>query len=158
LFCEVGSGYYTKLGVNGRFDVYGGYGMGTAESRYMENGPYYLRSYSSGRFSRIFIQPGIGYTNNIYTSSFALRISRVNFYDLRKDPIMDAEAEKSTFFFELVFTSKIGYKWIKYMIQFGVSIPTSRNLAFEHEFIIFNTGLSFDIRDFTKTEKNPENK
>ena len=49
-------------------------------------------------------------------------------------------------FFEPVITSKIGYKYVKFIAQFGVSLPLDeQELGYDHQVFIFNFGLNFNI-------------
>ena len=139
-FLEAGIGYYEKIGDKGRYEVYGGYGFGKVEG-YFENA-LFDEQITEARYNRFFIQPGIGVSTGIFDGSFSPR-----FVLVQMDPKgANFPSTQYDAFFEPVITSKIGYKYVKFIVQFGVSIPIGDQApTYEHERFIFNFGLNFNL-------------
>ncbi len=130
-FVELGTGYYTKIGESGRFETFGGLGFGNLHAKFDNN----LWSTSSNvNFYRIFIQPAIGASTDIFDGSLASRFVMVN---------MNQGSNNSTgYFIEPVLTGKIGYKYVKVVIQLGVSFPLNfNNIDFSYQPFLFSIGL-----------------
>ena len=139
-FIEAGVGYYEKIGEKGRYEIYGGYGSGEVEG-YFEN-IFISNEITDAKYNRFFIQPGIGISTGIFDGSFSPRFSLV-----QMDPKgANFEAGKYNVFFEPAITSKIGYKYVKFIAQFGFSIPLGdQELTYDHQVFIFNFGLNFNF-------------
>ena len=78
---ELGSGYYTKIGLNGRFETYGGIGLATYTR---DKNPIHINGnsnpvYVNGTFTRYFIQPTIGANTDIFQGSFSTRLVYLRF-------------------------------------------------------------------------------
>ncbi len=130
-FVESGIGYYCKIGEIGRFETFGGYGMGKVRAEF-DN--FQGSAYSDANFNRIFIHPTIGITTKIFDGSFTPRVVMVNMYQ--------AANNSSVIFLEPVITFKIGYKYVKAVIQFGISMPyNSSDIGFNHQPFLFSLGL-----------------
>lgn len=74
---ETGAGYFTKIGNSGRFEVFGGVGYSRLKADYSNNlwvSRTDLNSY------KIFIQPAIGATTDIFNGSLVPGFVRVNFF------------------------------------------------------------------------------
>jgi hypothetical protein len=139
-FIEVGAGYFEKIGEKGRCEIYGGYGFGEVEG-YFESA-LFDDEITDARYNRFFIQPGIGLSTGIFDGSFSPRIVLVQM-DPRGSNFGAAEYNA---FFEPVIISKIGYKYVKFIAQFGLSIPVGDSQpTYEHQHFIFNVGLNFNI-------------
>lgn len=134
-FLELGIGYYSGIGEKGRFEVYTGYGFGKLSANY-ESGIFSDRA--NVNTSRIFLQPAIGVSSDVYDGSFATRFVAVN---------LTGETENSLgFFVEPVFTSKIGYRYVKGVIQFGMSFPFEEDqIEFNYQPFIFSIGVQANI-------------
>lgn len=139
-FIEAGIGYYEKIGEKGRYEIYGGYGLGEAKG-YFENA-FFDEEITDAKYNRFFIQPGIGVSTGIFDGSFSPR-----FVLVQMDPKgANYGTARYNTFFEPVITSKIGYKYVKFIAQFGVSIPVGdQELSYDHQRFIFNFGLNFNI-------------
>lgn len=139
-FIEAGIGYYEKIGTKGRYEVYGGYGFGKVDG-YFENA-LFDEVITDARYNRFFVQPGIGVSTGIYDGSFSPR-----FVLVQMDPKgANFPSTQYDAFFEPVITSKIGYKYVKFIIQFGVSVPIGDQApTYEHERFIFNFGLNLNL-------------
>jgi len=130
-FIEFGFGYYHKIANNGRFEIYSGTGFGKVNSFY-DNELWYDKTDISS--FRVFLQPTIGATTNIFDGSFAPRIVMINF--------SQGTTANSGFFIEPTISAKLGYKYIKILFQLGFSLPlNSRNINFEYQPFIFSIGL-----------------
>jgi hypothetical protein len=145
-FYEVGIGYYKKIGQFGRFETFGGYGFGKIKTNFDSN----LWEWSSDvRTNRYFIQPAIGFSNSFFDGSFASRIVVV---DLKQDSYRN-----TAMFLEPVITAKLGYKYVKWMVQMGFSVPITPNgkINFEYEPFIFSGGIQIDLgRKFDKPDSD----
>ena len=144
-FVELGTGYYTKIGETGRFETFGGFGYGKLQAKFNNN---LWNASSDVNSSRLFIQPSIGATTDIFDGSFSSRFVMVN---------MHQASNKSTgFFLEPVLTGKIGYKYVKAVFQLGLSIPlNSANIDFNYQPFLFSIGLQGYI---FKTHQNKTSK
>lgn len=140
LFFEGGLGYYDKIGAKGRYEIYGGFGTGKAEGFY--DGATFDSRITDATFNRFFVQPGIGISTGIYDGSFSPRFALV-----QMDPNgADFRTGKYNLFFEPVFTSKIGFKYVKFVFQFGFSVPFGdENLNFDYQPFIMNVGLNLNL-------------
>lgn len=142
-FIEAGIGYYEKIGEKLRYEIYGGYGFGEVEGYFNNN---LIEELTDARYNRFFIQPGIGISTGIYDGSFSPR-----FVLVQMNPVSsNFNSSQNAVYFEPVITSKIGYKYVKFVAQFGISMPLGdQNLNFDHQLFIFNFGLNFNLgRDY----------
>ncbi|MFO7829244.1 MAG: hypothetical protein R6V23_11520 [Bacteroidales bacterium] len=139
-FIEGGIGYYENIGEKGRYEIYGGYGFGRTEG-YFE-GAWADSRITDADLQRIFVQPGIGISTGVFDGSFSPR-----FVLVKMTPRGEGfETGGYNTFFEPVITSKVGYKWIKFVAQFGFSIPVGNdNIHFDYQPFIINFGLNFNI-------------
>lgn len=136
-FLEGGIGYFLKMGKSGRFDCYAGYGWGRAEAT-TNNDTLHPRS----DYHRFFIQPSIGIVTNYFDGAFSLRVAYVNFYNTLHF------SGQSKVFLEPVLTGKFGSKSLRFICQFGLSLPMSKIIELEDSFepIILNLGLQYSLR------------
>ena len=114
-FVEAGAGYYTKFENIGRFEIYGGAGVGNLTAN---NANFWTSTEPEIHVKtfRLFLQPDIGVKTNYFEASFAPRLVLLN---------LDMGRENSTnFFIEPAITVKGGAKNIKIVFQAGCSIPT----------------------------------
>jgi len=138
-FIEGGVGYYDKLGKNFRYEIYGGYGFGKTEGEFDTE---FDSRITDANMQRIFVQPGIGVATGVFDGSFSPRFALV-----KMDP-GEETFEKGGYntFIEPIITTKIGYKWVKFVAQFGVSFPVGNNdINFDYQPVIINFGLNFNI-------------
>ncbi len=144
LIVEGGLGYYQKINSAARMEVFGGYGVGKIET---------LEDYGMGldpvdvQFNRIFLQPAIGASTDFFDGSFAARFAMVQMVPENAQTI----SKSWNAFIEPVITAKMGYKYVKAVIQFGYSFPTNEErIDYNHQRLILNFGLTFNIgRDYT---------
>jgi hypothetical protein len=130
-FLEIGTGYYTPVGTRGKFETFGGVGFGKVKAEYENN---LWLSLSNVNFSRIFIQPTIGFTSKIFDGSFSSRFVILNLHQ---------ESGGSTgYFVEPVVTGKLGYDHIKAVMQLGFSFPiNSDNILFKYQPVLLSFGI-----------------
>ncbi len=130
-FVELGAGYYQKIGNSGRFEIFGGAGYGKIKAFY-DNELWIDQT--DVEHLRIFIQPVIGATTDIFDGSFTPRLVLVNLYQ--------ETAGDVGIFIEPTITAKFGYKYIKTVFQLGFSLPfNGSNINFEYQPVIFSIGL-----------------
>lgn len=145
-FFEGGAGYYGSFENTGRYEVYGGFGNGNTV---LNNN--ILADRITGNYNRIFIQPSIGAKTNVFEGSFTPRLVYVNFYDLKLDNYTNTPL--SSVYIEPVVTAKVGYKFAKFFIQFGLSLHTENALSIYSSPFLFNMGLNLS---FSKLYLNPK--
>ncbi len=120
-FLEGGLGAYAsfwpnKRSVNiGRAEIFTGLGQGWAKDQDAEGNHF------SGSYQRFFIQPGFGIRTRIVDLSLGARISNVHFSNFRQITAGQTLVRESFSFgtYEPVFTVALGYKYVKYYMQFG---------------------------------------
>ena len=139
-FIEAGIGYYEIFKGKFRYEIYGGYGFGEVEG-YFEDA-LFDEEITNTRYNRFFIQPGIGVSTRIFDGSFSPRFVLVQ---MDTKGAYFGTAQFNTFF-EPVITTKIGSKYLKFIAQFGISLPVgNQELNFDYQFLIFNFGLNFNL-------------
>ncbi len=140
MILEGGIGYYDKIGKIGRYELYGGYGSGWIEGRYRDI--FGFDDISKARFNRFFLQPGIGIATGIYDGSFSSRFALVQM----NPEGTNFKSGDYQAFMEPVFTSKIGYKYLKFVFQFGFSVPLGeKELTFDYQPLIMNFGVNLNL-------------
>jgi hypothetical protein len=135
-FIEIGSGYYTKIGTTGRFETFGGIGYGKV--RVKDDNDLWL-AHSDVNSIRLFIQPAIGATSEVFDGNFAMRFVFLDLYQ---------GSDKGTgFFAEPVLTGKVGFKYVKAVLQMGISLRvfSSSMNDFNYQPFIFSIGLQADL-------------
>jgi len=140
-FIEGGVGYYDKIGTMGRYEIYGGYGFGRVEGTFENN--VFDDNITDAHYNRFFIQPGIGISTGIYDGSFSPRFAMVQM----NPKGIDFENDNYKVFFEPVITSKVGFKYVKFVFQVGASLPISGddNLGFDNQPFIMNLGINVNL-------------
>ena len=129
-FVELGAGYYSKLGLIGRFETFGGVGFGNTRGDYSNE---LWSSYTNSSFTRLYLQPGIGIATSPFDGSLAARLVFVN---------MKQGSQKGTgFFLEPVVTLNMGFKYVKLFTQLGFSYPLKEEVEFNYQPFIFSVGL-----------------
>lgn len=133
-FAEIGGGYTISIGDAGRFEIYGGGGMGSIDAMYKE-GIFYGRSKAT--YNRFFIQPSIGAVTDVFEGAFTPRLVFVNM-----NHSTDSLSYYSTDpFIEPTISAKIGWKYIKVMFQVGFSFPLTKIVNYGHQPFMFSIGL-----------------
>jgi hypothetical protein len=130
-FIEAGAGYYQKIGSIGRFEAYGGGGFGKLKA--YQNVGFWI-SNADVNTLRFFIQPAIGISTDVFDGSIATRIVALN---MKQDILSSTEL-----LIEPVITAKVGYRYIKAVFQFGMSLPIDdKTIDFTYQPLIFSIGL-----------------
>lgn len=129
-FYEAGIGYFKPVSTNGIFEIYGGAGMGFVkfgrESKEESTGVVLNNYFFNANSTRFFIQPNIGYTNEVVDIAFSSRISGMKFSNIKTDfseqTLIDNELKsvnKPLFLFiEPAITVRAGWKYVKFHTQF----------------------------------------
>jgi hypothetical protein len=135
-FVEGGGGYYTRIGGAGRFEVYGGYGYSRLQAYF--DGDIWIK-YANVYSHRLFLQPAVGFTTKVFDLSFASRVVLVSMHQ--------EDVQENVFLFEPALTLKLGYKYVKGVVQFGLSFPNSSvSVDFGYQPIMFSIGVQADLR------------
>ncbi len=126
---EVGLGRYwafspNKCKVNvGRFEVFGGSGLGWATDNDFYNN---TKHYYQGSYNRWFLQPAVGYKGKVFEASFATRLAYTNFMNYLHEANGQDITDNEQFSFatiEPVVNLALGYKRGKAFWQFGFVEP-----------------------------------
>lgn len=75
---ELGGGYFNKLDSDFVFEVYAGAGLGKIS---FDNREDMVFDKYNAKSSRLFLQPGIGYSNDFIDLAFSLRFTHLNFHN-----------------------------------------------------------------------------
>lgn len=130
-FVEIGGGYYNRIGGKGVFEVYGGFGVGNLEALY-ESGVFF--DYAKVDMVRVFIQPTIGFTNDVFDGGFTPRVVAVN--------LSQGNQNETGIFWEPVFTGKVGYRFMRFVFQAGLSLPINdQEFTFGYQPFIISIGV-----------------
>lgn len=145
-FGEVGLGYFTDAGEAGRFEVYGGYGRGSAEAtdEYEFFGSQSVTA--TGRYDRFFLQPAMGITVGPLTLNGAIRLVRVRFFEFETSREIFSE-NRAQFFVEPAGGVQIGTRTVRFGTQIGVSQPftPASDVAFHHQPIWLSVGVQLAL-------------
>ena len=114
----------------GRFEVFGGYGLGNLEAR-TDNSLF--NNTSDVKLNRIFIQPGVGMVTDLLDLSFATRFVIVS---VNQDPLKYTRS-----FLEPVASARLGYKKFKFAAQIGYSIPFNSSNLVDYQPFMFSIGI-----------------
>jgi hypothetical protein len=129
-FVELGVGYYLRFVGKGRFEVFGGYGLGNLQAHSTNS---IFNSDSDVKLNRIFIQPGVGMVTDLLDLSFATRFVIVG---VDQDPLKYTRS-----FLEPAATCRIGYKLFKFSAQIGYSIPFNSSNLVDYQPFMFSLGI-----------------
>lgn len=140
LIFEGGLGYYRKISSSARIEAFGGYGTGKIQT--LEDNDVFGLDVVDVNYNRIFLQPGIGAVTDFFDGSFATRISMVQ---MKPENSQTLKSSWNTFI-EPVVTTKMGYKYVKFVFQIGYSFPLDGDkVDYDHQRLILNFGLNFNI-------------
>lgn len=138
-FIEFGLGYFSSKGKFGTISCYGGFGVGNIKSRYNSAG---LNWEVDANTTRFFIQPSIGTRKDYYEGAFSSRIVVVK---------LNNPDYKMVLYIEPVITNKIGFKYGKFVIQTGLSIPISTiDIGYDYIPFMFSVGLELNLGELYK--------
>lgn len=138
-FVEMGAGYSIPLGGPGRFEIYGGGGIGTVDAKFGYSSLFntYVEDRSRADLTRLFLQPTIGLTNNVFDGSFTPRIVLLKINN--KDSLYANHSWDP--YIEPTFTAKVGWKYVKMVFQIGFSIPMVELKNYRNQPFMFSIGL-----------------
>lgn len=134
-FIELGAGYFQPFGTKGCLSVYGGYGFGNMSSAYSSN---LISNKEKTRTSRFFIQPAIGFQTDFYEFSFSSRVVGLILRDINPNRL--------DIFIEPALTNKFGFKYGKFCVQTGLSVPINNtNLGYDYHPFMFSIGVEINV-------------
>ncbi|MBN2425374.1 MAG: hypothetical protein JXR46_13010 [Calditrichaceae bacterium] len=134
-FYEIGAGYYTKIGDYGRYETFAGFGFGKLKAKHEI---LFWDDYVDVDCNRIFLQHSIGLTSKAIDGSFSTRIVMLN--------LTQGLQKQTGYFIEPVITGKIGFQYIKTVMQFGLSIPLNKEkFDFDHQPLLFSIGIQANM-------------
>lgn len=150
-YLDAGVGYFTLLGENFVFETFAGLGYGEQNHRYptaLGNNISYGPSSAYLNFSRLFLQPSIGFSHSAFDIALTPAISNIHFFrvnNARNDPdVAEIDGNKNSFLFEPGITARFGWKYAKLQVQyvhmFNISNP---NLKFEADKISLGISIAF---------------
>lgn len=143
-FAEAGLGYFLTIAKRGRFEVYGGAGYGTVDAMYRQD-IFYGRSHA--KLTRIFIQPSIGLSSDVFEGAFTPRIVFLNINNYSN--VLHSSSFEP--FIEPTFTAKVGWRYVKMMFQVGLSLPLTELRTYSNQPFMFSIGLVGKIPGKKKT-------
>ena len=134
-FVELGSGFFNSFSERGVFEFYGGGGYGVLQSQYTSS---LWKDYNNVELFRFFLQPSVGLSGTFADISFASRFVFVQY--------VQSNVVAMGAFAEPVVTARVGYKYLKAVMQFGVSLPivpqsSMGKTNFQYQPIIFSAGI-----------------
>ncbi len=133
-FVEGAGGYFGKIGKYGRYEAYGGFGYGNNNFYYYNEGDSYFEDIP---YTKFFMQGSLGSSLDFIDAAFSPRFVWATVSDLNKT--------YTNMYIEPVITVKVGYKFVKFVIQGGFSFPIEEyNPDVDgrfHQPILFSIGL-----------------
>lgn len=145
---EISLGAFKNFEDGTTLEIYGG--MGFAREKYVNSRVDYINpamnSTTKGKslnYRRVFIQPAIGKMSNFLDFGYANRFSFI-FYE--NGP---GNSVSKDFISESVLFTRFGYKYVKFMIQFGFTLSSSNNRYDYFPFTI-GAGLYFQLNKLRK--------
>jgi len=129
-YFDLGAGYY-KASKSGHFvyEIYGVLGVGHAENGFANLGS------SRANFSKIYIQPIIGYKSKYFDAGFTWKLASQRFSAVQYTGTLDSfeldrltnmQSNPDSFLSEPGFVVRVGIKNIKAQFQYGISINSNR--------------------------------
>jgi hypothetical protein len=149
-------GFYTSFRNIGIFEIYAGYGSGNENHTFAYNewdwggGGWVQDGTAEMKFSAFFIQPDIGIRTKYIEGAFSIRLSRIEFQDIkfqntvyRFDELTHLNNNRTSFLLEPGFTFRGGHDPVKFQIQFLLSpLLTDPQQNFEH----FRFNMGFNLK------------
>lgn len=151
---EAGIGYFKakpmdNLGSKLVMELYGGGGWGKVTWDNIEQSKKYTNT-----ATRLFFQPGIGWSSRFIEVALTPRLSALSFNDptgnytvdeLKKENLPYSDSPMFVFF-EPAITVRGGYKWIKAQVQLGRSFKLGKQ-ELDYKNSIFNIGIILDLNN-----------
>lgn len=158
---EGGMGYFNKIGNNGVFETYAGGGEGYATFNRITPSK---RMEMSADFSRFFIQPSIGYSEDVVDVAFSLRYVGLKFFNIDTTGYTPSLLSNYNLiipnlhntwynFLEPALTIRVGYKYAKFHMQFLYSQKLN-NEPLNYVPFRINLGLHINIAQRFKSSNN----
>ena len=146
-FFEGALGYFANKD-NSFFEVFAGYGRGTATT-YESYDFFGTRDAdaATGRYHRYFLQPAFGVNKDEVQFSFAPRISMVDFYEFSTELLRTAVEEEPKFLFVPAVIGRINFanNHMFATFQAGASLAMSENIYFDRRKFQLAAGLGFRL-------------
>jgi hypothetical protein len=127
LYGDIGAGYFTSTkNRHWVFECYGGYGLGTTKNTFVN------LATSAADYSKIFIQPILGYRSRYFDAAFTWRFASIQYSSLRLTSQLPAFAQaeydwtlnNSTYrLHEPALVLRFGDDPLKVQLVYGLSIP-----------------------------------
>lgn len=123
-YMEGALGYYRPLAENLRFETYAGAGVNRQHHHYMGNNV--SLGTSDLLYAKVFVQPNIGYTNNIFDIALSTRLGLVDYHILNNNTagssiheldIVNLRKGSPMVMLEPAITMRVGWKWAKFQLQ-----------------------------------------
>ncbi|MDF1695702.1 MAG: hypothetical protein P1U56_07730 [Saprospiraceae bacterium] len=151
-FIEAGIGHFQRIGDMGVFEIYGGGGMGKIA---FDNRNGMTMDKFSTEYSRYFLQPSFGISNEVVELAFALRFVNLRFYNVDDSEYVFngsntfgedlSKIDQSTYsFVEPSVTFRVGWKFAKFQFQ----IARARQINFapiDFRKVEYNFGVHINI-------------
>lgn len=167
-FVEGGLGYFNDFGdpaYHGkrfRFEVFSGFGRGWSSDIRQSNDVETERY--TGKFHRYFIQPSFGFVGKVGEVSVSGRLAGVTFDEYRHletgIPIENMDGQFKFGTFEPAVTGKVGYRGVKFFMQFGRLIPLAGSdsdfYKVNDDWDLFHISLGVNISPWGKDTDEPE--
>jgi hypothetical protein len=142
---EGGVGYFTPLAKQIQLETYGGIGFGGVKN-------YYDPGTSKVKFSRVFLQSGVGFISRNFDVVISTRLAHLNYnhvsYNLYDDyeveDLLRIQSEKSYFLIEPALTLRAGWEDFKFQLQY-VHSNNSGNSTLQQETENISMGIFLDI-------------
>ncbi|MFW5793059.1 MAG: hypothetical protein ACOCWC_02155 [Bacteroidota bacterium] len=147
ILIEGGGGYFGKIGKYGRFESYGGFGYGDNFFYYdNENNPYT----ENVPYTKFFVQGAVGSSLDFFDAGIGPRFVWAT--------VNDINGTYTNMYIEPVITVKVGYKYLKFVVQGGFSFPVEAASPYAdarfHQPILFSFGLQANLNKiYDKTSK-----
>jgi hypothetical protein len=160
---EGGAGYYTTLGDNGRFEVYGGAGYGHVKYNYdlLDNGVNTETNTFDIDLLRVFLQPAIGTQSDNVCFAFSTRIAGVSFSGIDSVGYTPVELESQGLneltdnlflFIEPALTLRLGFKYVQFQLQPYYNLQVAGPTSINAKEIGCNVGVYLSIDDFFRKD------
>ena len=130
------------------FECFAGYGRGYTHSF---GGWFSGSNWAEAFYHRLFIQPTVGHSGKIFDAAFSMRMGQliVDKYRFAPRGNQDPWTSWGRAFVEPCFTARLGFKQLRWVTQFGLSLPLRRmdgDKAWQP--LIFNTGIQVNLRSY----------
>lgn len=143
---ELALGYYRVLDDNRTtvFEISGGYGLAFVEDKGHRE-PY--SDHLKTNYHKFYIQPSIGTATDFFEGALTLRMVALKYTNFRNLTFPDQDRNiypGMCNYIEPLITARVGYKYLKFTVQTGMSISLSpdHDLSLQGFPFIFNLGIS----------------